>query len=132
MSLLIPIELPGSVSAQRSAGQGGQQAVFDEALPHAIDGDQPDAEGLMDLLVGPGVALRAGIGSEQGPGPEQLASGGLARGDQLLQLTTFLWGQGDDILLVHLGGSSRQGNDQVPDENAPRATFQYNLVEALP
>jgi hypothetical protein len=36
------------VSAQGPAGQGGQKAVFDEALPHAIDGDQTDTEGLVD------------------------------------------------------------------------------------
>ena len=69
MSLLIPVELPRSVSAQGSAGQGGQQAVFDEALPHAIDGDQIDTEGLVDQLIGPRAAQRARIGLEQGPGP---------------------------------------------------------------
>lgn len=81
-------------------GQGGVQALFNEALADALDGAQAAAEGLNNPGVLPGRAAVGLVGLEEDAGTGQRAGGAFPGGDELAQLLALFGGQGDEVFLV--------------------------------
>jgi hypothetical protein len=74
-------------------------ALRDEALPPALDRAHAEAEGRGDLGVGLAGGRIGVVGVEQHGGVGEGAGGGLALGQELLEVRSFLRGQGHDVLL---------------------------------
>jgi hypothetical protein len=81
--------------------QGGLQPRLDELLPDARDRRLADLHRVGNRRIDPARATRAFVRFEEDPRMSQLARRGGARGEQLLELVTFGFGQENHVFLVH-------------------------------
>jgi hypothetical protein len=109
----------------RSVIEGRLESLGDEPLPDAGDGPRAGAQGGDDLFIG--VFLSPGVVRQQEDARMgQLASRGLALGNQLLQRRPLLRSQGDSILLhrsapvLRAVALLRASTDRIPNSPVNR------------
>ena len=86
MGLLFAIQASGARATERTAIEGGRQALLGKDSSHAHEGRGTHLQGFADLFIGPAWPLLAHVCFEQNSSMQELAGGLCAGGGHLLQL----------------------------------------------
>ena len=119
MRLSSPVDLGRSSGPLSDDTQSGIESLGSEAASGTSDGLGAAAEGVSDLLVGPGEAVVGGVGEQQDAGVLEGAGVGAAGADERVEVVALVVGETSVVMAGMVGWAGGA------------STYHYPLVKGL-